>query len=112
MIIETSNVSLETAATPTQIGSRSGDFVQLLVSDTGGGMDEETCSHIFEPFFTTKPHDKGTGLGLATVQGIVSQNEGFVTVHSKEGIGTTFAIHLPRYDESHAEAPQPDPAQA
>jgi PAS domain S-box-containing protein len=72
-----------------------GSYVRLRVADTGTGMDEETVDRAFEPFFTTKPKDKGTGLGLATVYGIVSQTGGMVELHSKVGVGTTVTILLP-----------------
>ena len=77
-------------------GSASGDrFIDLSVSDTGSGMDEETLAHLFEPFFTTKETGKGTGLGLSTVYGIVNQHGGQIRVESRPGEGTVFTVSLP-----------------
>ena len=98
--IRTATASFDSAYCASHVDFVPGDYVLLEVSDSGCGMDEETQSHLFEPFFTTKEVGRGTGLGLATVYGIVRQNGGAINVISAPGQGSSFIIYLPRYREA------------
>ena len=107
--IETGNTVFDDDYCRDHAGFVPGEYVMLAVSDNGCGMDSETLAKVFEPFFTTKELGKGTGLGLATVYGVVKQNNGLINVYSEPGQGTTFKIYLPRHKAKAAPLPEKGP---
>ena len=105
LTVETSNVTLDEGYCASHAGCVPGQYVGVTVSDDGCGISADALSHVFEPFFTTKGPGRGTGLGLATVYGVVKQNGGYINVYSEVGRGTTFTIYLPRHADSAELAP-------
>jgi len=110
LTIRTGNVVIDDDYADTRLGIKTGPHVRLQVSDTGAGMPREVAERVFEPFFTTKPKGEGTGLGLATVYGIITQAEGYAQIYSEPGHGTTFTALLPATDQRAVEIEPVPPA--
>jgi len=110
VMIETENVTIDDEYSSSHFEAAPGQYVALAITDTGSGMSQEVMQHLFEPFFTTKGVGEGTGLGLATVYGIVKQNGGFINVYSELGEGTTFRVYLPRIEKEEAQDATSGPA--
>jgi len=108
VVIETGHIVVDEAYCDANVGSVPGEYVLLSVSDNGCGMDQATMAHVFEPFFTTKGVGQGTGLGLATVYGIVRQNKGFINIYSEPGLGSSIRLYLPRQSEEVSRQREPE----
>ncbi len=108
LVVSTSNAEVDERSSASHPGLKPGRYAVLAVGDTGCGMSEDELAHAFEPFFTTKAVGKGTGLGLASVYGVVKQSGGHVEVSSQVGVGTTFRVFLPLVEEPKAEKSSPE----
>jgi PAS domain S-box-containing protein len=107
LLIETSNIYLDEDYVALNPDAQAGDYVQLLLSDNGSGMDKNTQEHVFEPFYTTKPKDKGTGLGMSMVYGFIKRFNGFIKIYSEVNVGTTLRLYLPRAGSDKVSNSQP-----
>jgi two-component system, cell cycle sensor histidine kinase and response regulator CckA len=110
LTIETANVDLDEGWAEEHLGAVAGPYAMLAVTDTGTGMDAAVRAHLFEPFFTTKEVGKGTGLGLATVYGIVKQSGGYISVYTEPGHGSSFKVYLPRIADGATAPAAPPPS--